>query len=453
MAVLPILNESEDPDKTFLSDGLTRSLFDRLSYLPRLNVKMPTQVRSWQLNEIVQQGRDLKVDSVLVGDVLKQDDKLRLRLRMIDTSNAAISWEKTFPLESANTFAVQDEITSDVTSALGVWLFGNEKKLLTRHQTDNQEALSAYMRGQYYWSLKRSRETTPIAIKFFDQAIELDPSFAEAYAGRADCYVMMSNVLYGPLTTAEAMEKATFNARKALEINPLLAEAHASIGVINLRYNWDWNEAEKEFRQAIEINPDYAPAHFYYSILLAVLGRFDESVTESEKGRRLDPDSPTAAANYGRALYLARRFDEAQDFFRRMLLDKPGYPQYVHPMSWVLLQQGQTEEAIKMLEKLYAQDPLLAAAALGYAYGRAGRREDAERVLRFLEESGNTTPLHERVLVYIGLRDWDHAFALLQKSCDQRFASMITLTTDPIYDVLKSDPRFAELAKRANLMH
>jgi len=413
---------------------------------------MPTEVRSRETDQIVREGRDLNVEAVLLSDVIKQEDKLLLRMRMVNTANAAIAWEKVFPLESANTFAMQDDITRDVTSALGMWLIGNEKKLLTRRQTDNQEALSAYMRGRYYWNLKRGRETIPTAIKFFDQAIELDPSFAEAYAGRADCYVLRSNVLYGPMTPADAIEQASYNAKKAIEINPLLAEAHTSMGTINLRYNWDWKEAERQFRLALDINPDYAPAHFYYAILLSARARFDESISESDKARSLDPDSAISAMNYGRALYYARRFNEAEAVFRKVLEKNPDYPQCLHSLAYVLLQQGRSDEAVIALEKLYSTDQLHAAAALGFAYARAGRRDDAERMLHFLEQSAEPLPSHEKAIIYIGMRDWDQAFIFLQKSCDERFASIPFLMIDPLYDEIRADPRFLELAKRANLL-
>ncbi len=452
IAILPILNDG-DPDKKFLSDGLTRSLFDRFSYFSRLKVKMPTEVRSRQADQIVQEGRDLNVEAILVGEVVKQDGGLHLHMRMVNVANAVVTWEKTFALDSANTFATQDEITGEVTSALGMWLIGNEKKSLARHQTDNQEALSAYMRGRYYWT-KRDRENIQTAIKFFDQAIELDPLFAEAYSGRADCYVLRSNVLYGPMKPAEAMEKANFNARRAIELNATLPEAYTSMGTINLRFNWDWNEAEREYQEAIRLDPNYAAAHFWYANLLVVLGRQDEAIREAAIGKSLDPYAHVSKMNYARALYYARRFDEAAASLNEILQEDADYAQGLHMMALVRLQQANYPEAIALLEKLHTRDPRHSAAALGLAYGKAGKRVEAQRMMQELDELAKQEPIPalEKALIEIGLGDLDAAFERLNQAYNDHMPNLAYLTTDPIYDDLRRDARFDDLARRAGLL-
>lgn len=453
LAVLPITNKSGDPDKNYLSEGLTRNLFDKFSYLPRLKVKLPTVAAATQNEEIAKVGRELKVESVLSGEIFRQGQSLVLRLTMLNTSEGVSTWEQTFNIDSADMLALEDDITRKVTSALGLWLIGGEKKLLAKRQTDNQEALAAYMRGRYFWSLKRDRENIQTAIGYFDQAISLDPSFAKAYAGRADCYVLMTSVLYGPLTTREAMNKASYDARQAIDIDPSLAEAHTSMGSIKLRYDWDWQQAEKEFELAIELNPDYAPARYWYTNLLVVRGRFDEAVQQSEIARSLDPYSRLSEMNYGRALYYSRRFDEAAAHFAKLLKGEPNYAQYLHMMGLVQLQQRHYSEAITTFETLHSTDPLHTAAALGYAYGKAGRHADALRILNELDAFSRERPIPplEKALIYIGMGDKDLAFQFLEDSYRDRFANLIYLNTDPLYDDLRPDPRFADLAGRIGL--
>ncbi len=336
---------------------------------------------------------------------------------------------------------------------LGLRLVGSEAGALTRRQTDSEEALRLYLRGRALWGLKRDKENVKEAIRLFERAVELDPSFGKAYTGLADCYVLTANVLYGPVPTGEAMEKARYNARKALESDDSLPEAHASMGVVRMRFDWDWNGAEREFKRAIELDPEYAQAHSFYTSLLAARGRFDEALRESEVARSLDPYSPLAAVNYGRALFYARRFYEAEAFFRWKLEERPDYPQYLHVLGHVLLQEGRTDEAIAVFEKLHTADPLLAAAALGHAYGRAGRTEDALRMIGELDEFSKSKPVPplEKALVYLGMGRHDEALAGLEQSCDMHMPNVATLGTDPIFDPLRGDPRFVDLLRRIKL--
>jgi tetratricopeptide (TPR) repeat protein len=361
--------------------------------------------------------------------------------------------QQTFSIDSADMLALEDDITSKVTSALGLWLIGNEKKLLAKRQTDNEDALRLYMKGRVFLGLKRNRENIQKAIQFFQQAIDLDPAFAQAYTGLADCYVLASNVAYGPIPTKEAMDKAHWNVKQALDIDPSLSETHASLGTIKLRYDWDWQQAEQEFKQAIDLDPDYAPAHFGYSNLLAVMHRFDESIRQSEIAKELDPYSAPSDMNYGRALYYARRFEAAADYFNRLLKQKPDYAQFQHMMGLVLLKQGKYPEAIVILERLHSVEPLYAAAALGYAYAKEGRRDEALKMIDELDQFSKQKPIppHEKALIYIGLAEKDQVFQLLERAYQERFPNLVYLTTDPIYDDLRSDQRFGDLARRINL--
>ena len=453
LAVVPITNLSTDSTLDYLSTGLTRSLYDKFSYLPRLKVRFPTEIPSKQTEDILRAGRELKVESVLAGEMLKEGESLLLRVRVFNTADGALRLEHTFRIDPSDMFSLQDDITRRVTEALDLWLIGNEKKLLTKRQTNNEDALRLYMRGRGYLGLKRDRENIKAAIDSFQQAVDLDPSFARAYAGLADCYALRGNVLYGPMRAKDTMDRARYNAQQALDIDYSLPEAHASMGVIKLKYDWDWPQAEQEFKLALALNPEYAPAHYWYSQLLVVLGRFDEAIRESERARDLDPYSPLAAMNYGRAFYFARRYQESADYFGKLLEEKPEYKQYLHVRALALLQLRLYDDAIKTLETLHRIDPLHAAAALGFAYGKNGRPEDALKMIRELDEFARQGPAlpHEKAFVSIGIGETTEAFRLLDEAYQERFEGLAYLTTDPIYDDLRSDPRFADLARRINL--
>ncbi len=458
LAVLPITNTSDDREAEYLSEGLTRNLSDKFSYLPRLRVRLPSVVprgRDGGADELARLGRELQADAVLSGQVFKQGDSLRLSISLLSAPDASQLWQGTFDLNNAaSIFILQDEVTRQVSSHLDLWLVGGERRLLTKRQTVSEEALRLYMLGRHRMTRNRSRESVQEAISHFERAVELDPSFAKAYTGLADCYALVTNVAYGPVPTQEAMEKARYNARQALALDDSLPEAHTSMGVIRLLHGWDWQGAEQEFRRAIELDPEYAQAHYWYSNLLAARGHLDEALGESVIAKGLDPYSQTSAMNYGRALYYARRFDEAEAHFRGLLAQSPDHPSYLHMTGLVLLQRGRYPEAVEVLEKLHGIRKLHAAAALGLAYGKAGRREDALRMIEELREAaraGAAIPPLEEALVRIGLGERDQAFAGLEECYRERFGVLIYLTADPIYDDLRPDPRFADLARRLNL--
>ena len=454
LALLPIENKSADSDLDYLSKGLTHSLLDKFSYLPRLKVKAPTVIapRTGEQPDIVKLGRELKVDAVLSGEIIKQGDVLLLHLRMLRTADGAPQWEQTFDLNTTDLFTLQNNITRSATSGLGLWLIGRDRSRLTKQQTDNHEALRAYLQGYKYFG-KRDRDNILSAIKYFEQARELDPMFARTYAALAESYAIMINVAYGPLSPKQAMDIARYYARQAIEIDPSLSEGHAAMAIIKMRYYWEFPEAEQEFRKAIELKPDFAQAHYGYANLLALRGRFDESIKESEIARDLDPYSPLSKVNCGRALYYARRWDEAETYFRELVAADPDYPQFLHPLGLVLAQQGKFPQAVAVLEKLHDKDPLYAAASLGYVYGKAGRREDALRMIKELERFAKEKPVspYEKALVYLGMGDKDNVFANLKQAYRDRYPNLINLRTDPIYDVLNGDPRFEDLTRRIGL--
>jgi serine/threonine-protein kinase len=453
LAVLPINNQSGDPGTSYLSEGFTRSLFDKFSYLPRLRVRLPSVVPADRNGppELARIGRELNADAVLSGRVFKDGQSLLLQLSLLRAEDAALVWEGRFDLGAADTLALQDEITREVASRLGMWLPG---RALYRRQTDSEEALRLYMHGRAAWAQRKGAEDVQRAVEFFEQAVAKDPSFAKAYAGLADCYLLRNNVAYGAAGVRESMEKGGYNARKAVEAGDSLPESHTSLGMFKLRYEWDWAGAERHFRRALELDPDYAPAHYWYSNLLAARGRFDESVKEAEAAKSLDPYSPLSHMNYGRALYYARRYEEAAAVLSEAAERYPDFPQLPHMLALTLMQQGRYDEAVATLEGMRPKHSRYADAALGFAYGRTGRLDDAAEVLRDIDRISATSepmPPQEKALVYIGTGDRDRAFEKLEETYADRASALAYLLTDPVYDTLRGDPRFADLARRVNL--
>ncbi len=455
LGVLPIANDSGDPSLDYIGEGLTQNLIDKFSYLPTLRVKPATVVSLYSRRSVdpLKAGQELKVNVVLTGQLVKDGQGLLLHAYAVSVSDGSHIWEQTFHVRDADIMAMQDEIASGVASSMGVLLDGEEKRLLVKHDTDNPEAFRSYLLGRYYWGMKRNRENIRTAVGLFERAIDLDPLYAKAYAGLADSYVIMSSVAYGPQPSEEAMIKARAAAKEALSIDDELCEAHTSLGIVKLRYEWSWDEAEREFRRAIVLNPDYAPAHYWYANLLVVQGRADNSLRESKLAKDLDPFSPVSAMNYGRSLYYARMYDEADRYFSEMLAANPDDAKALYMMGLVLLQKKRYQAGIEVLQRLHAADPLFAAAPLGYAYGKVGRRAEAFDILRELDQFGGDAyvPPQEKAIVYMGLGDKNEAFNFLEEAYRERFAGLINFTTEPLFDELRPDPRFTGLARRIGL--
>jgi serine/threonine-protein kinase len=453
LAVLPIENESPDRSIDYLGDGLAESLINKLSPLSTLRVKAFTAISGYRGKSADPRavGRELGVEALLVGKIVQGEDSLILQTRLVRAADGAELWLGEKKLRLTEIFNLQDDLARNVTNSLDLWL-GSERSLLSVRGTNNPEAFRQYILGMHYWR-NRSVENIAKALEHFGEAVKLDPGYARAYAGLADCYALSNITAYGTMSTQDAMTSAKAAAQKSLSLDQKLAAAHAALGGVSLRYDWNWDEAEKEFKRAIELDPDYAPAHYSYSNLLVVTGRMDEAISESATARNLDPFSVTSNMNYCRAFSFARRYGEAEDCFNRLLQEHPDYEVGRYMLGFVYELTGREQEALEIFQKLYATNRRLAAAALGYALGRAGRRAEAQKVLADMEEMSKEKPLppQEFAVVYIGLGDKDRAFAWLEKAYDDHFASVTYLTAEAAFDSLRPDPRFAELARRINV--
>ncbi|HEX8071578.1 MAG TPA: protein kinase [Pyrinomonadaceae bacterium] len=454
LAVLPIAYANADPKLESLSDGLTEDLINKLSHLSKLRVKAFTVVSGYKGQSLSPQevGRSLKVDAVLTGAFVRQGETLVLQTSLIDTSDGSQLWGEKYDVRQEQVLDLPENVFEKVVSNLSLWVGEGEKKQLAERPTQNNEALREYYKGRQLW-YTRNKQNIQEAVAHFQKAVDLDPSYARAYAGLADCYVLLNTVAYGSTPTDEAMKKARASALQALEIDETLPEAHTALGVVKLKYEWNWLEAEKEFKRAIALNPDYAWAHYWYSQLLVVTDRQDDALAQSQTASDLAPFSPLASMGRCRALYYARQFERAADCSNEVLAKNPNNVSAQYVLSYTYLQKGMYDDAIGILEKLYTNDKALAAAPLGFAYGRSGRTSKALDLLNDMREmaKGVYLPPEEAAIVYIGLDNKNEAFAWLERSYAERFTTLIFLTTDPIYDSLHSDPRFADLARRLNL--
>lgn len=449
LAVRPVVNASGDQNAEFLSAGLTRNLVSKLSHLPRLHVRAPTVSNGDQGDDDVAFGRALGAEAVLVNTIIREEGALRLQTSLVSADGGEPLWQETNPLDLAEIQKLLDRLALKTASGLGMWLSTDEEQRLLRHQTDNPEALRLYLLGQHHWTRRDIRA----AINFFERAVDIDPLFAQAHAALADSYMFLPTVAYGPERTADMIEKARASAKKAVELSPLLCETHTSLGVILMKYDWDWRRAEEAFRHAIKLNPDYSPARFGYSNLLMVTGRFEEAIRESEHNKALDPFSAPAIINVGRAHYFAGQYDVAVRYCNEVLDKQPENESALYILGASYLQQGRYRDGIETLEKLYSLNPLYAAAPLGYAYGKVGQRADALRILTALPElsKGRPVPAQEKAIISIGLNDKDAAFMYLEEAYRERFASLISLAVEPLFDDLRTDPRYHDLAGRLNL--
>jgi serine/threonine protein kinase/Flp pilus assembly protein TadD len=451
LAVLPLINESGNPDAEYLGSGLTQSLVSQLSSFPDLRVYAPSSVPAGDLDAAAV-GRNLKAETLLVEKIKRRGELLRLEATLLRAADGAALWQAEYDLSVQGAQALPAEISKNVLLTLRPSAGGALQKLAVGSLTEQPEAYRLYLLGRHYWG-KRDEENIKKAISYFTQATEVDPLFAQAWAGLADSYVLLPTVAYGSVPTKDALPKARAAAKRALEIDERLCDAHISMGVVKLRYDWDWPEAEREFKRAIELNPSNSSAHYWYANLLSVTGRFNEAIAESEAAKELDPFSPIVVMNLGRAYYRARDYNRAAAYFKRLLEEDPNNSSASYVLGYVYLQQGLYGQAIEIFEKIASSNKWLAAAPLGYAYAKAERKADALKILAEMEEHSKTSniPPQERAIIYIGLGDKDLAFSWLEKAYEERFASIIALTSDPMFDSLRSDARFASLARKINL--
>ena len=451
--VFPIRNATGDADLEYLADGFTDSLTNRMTGLSNLQVKPPSLVFGYKNKDAdpLKVARDLEADGILVGKISGRKDLPVLETSLIRTSDGSEVWRSQYSVdEMQKVFDIERSVAKSVIDNLESASAENETSISKPRDSQTPEARRQYWLGLYYWRLRNNAGELDKALTHFETAIKLDPTYARAHAGLSDCYAYINAVAYGKMDTRVAMTKAEKSARDAIDLDPELAEAHTSLAVVNLKYFWNWAEAEKEFKLAIALKPDYFHAHYGYSTLLTVLGRHEESIKEAQIAKDLDPFSPPAGLNICRTLYFAHRFDPARLCYENLVVEWPNYTFAKYARALVYLREGRAPEALPVFEEMYLKEPRLAGAFLGYTYGLMGRQKDAERVLGELQQQKDLPP-QELAFIYLGLGRMNEALDHLQKSAEQRYAPFPFLATDPLFPNLQSNPRFIELVQRYNL--
>ena len=345
---------------------------------------------------------------------------------------------------------MQEEISEAISAKLKVQLTREEKDRLGKRYTENVEAYRFYLKGRYHWN-KFHPSSLRRAIEYFEQAIEIDPTYALAYAGLADSYYRVANV-YAP--TRDAMPKAKAAAMKALEIDETLSEAHAALGLIRMFYEWDWSGAKEEFEQAIEISPNNAMAHQRFALYFNLFGRFAEAMRELELAFAMDPLSPQVYWSFALSFFLGRRDEQAIEQIQKTLDLDGNYQPALYLLGRVYIELGQLAKAIATFKKVLAlNDAPLFLAALGHAYARAGKHQDARNVLNDLQGQSKQryVSAYSIALIHLALGDKNQAFSCLEEAFENRCEMMTWLKVDPAFDSIRADLRFANLLRRVGL--
>jgi TolB-like protein/tetratricopeptide (TPR) repeat protein/predicted Ser/Thr protein kinase len=453
MAVLPFVNVGGDPGTEYLSDGISESIINNLSQLPKLSVRSFSSVSRYRGKDIspVAAGKELKVPVVLTGRLVKRGDEFAISAELIDVRNDRQIWGSQYTRKVADIMAIQEQISREISEKLQLRLSGDQKQRMTHRATGNTEAYQLYLQGRYYWN-KRTLEGVQQSIEFFQQAIQKDAKYALAYAGEADAYALLGDL--NVLPAREVTPKVKEAASRALALDDTLGEAHTSLAYARF-HEWDWAGAELEFKRAIELNAGYPTAHAWYGEYLMVLGRFDEARLEMNRADELNPVSPVINLALGYHYYYARQYPQAIEqcqktiamdaaapaahvFLGRAYLEKPSYPEAIAEFQKALqLSDGDTNEL----------------AALGLAMAASHQPPAARRILDQLKERSKQTYVQPMWLAVIclALGDKDQAFDWMQKAYDDHSAWLVYLKVDPLFDSVRQDGRFIELLHRIGL--
>jgi len=450
IVVLPFANLSPDPDTEYFSDGLTEELIHALTKMKGLRVvawSTAEKLKDRQ-DDIPSIGRQLNVDAVLAGNVRNSGGRLRIMARLIDTASGLYLWSEVYDRQLEDVFAIQEEISRAIADTLQIRFGG-----AIARSPAKLESYNLYLKGRFHWN-KRTRSGLDRAIAYFREAVAVEPDFAAGYAGLADAYTMVAG--QGLESPSHVIAEAKSTALRALELDPDLGEAHASLARIISLHEWKWAEAEVHYRRAIELNPGYISAHHWFACNhLALLGRFSEAVAEAEIAFGLDPLSCLVQESIGYVLMLAGRVDEALEHHHKAADLDPYFYRAYTGLGRTYMRMGRYGEAIEMIERgrALSDDSPLPLGALGQAHALAGNRAEARALLRQLAKMGKSrhVPATAFAMIHAGLGENRKALDWLEKGCDRQESSIGALKVHPAYESLRGEARFGELLRRMGL--
>ena len=454
LAVLPLRNLSGDPDQDFFAEGMTEALIARLAQIGSLRVISHTSALAYRdvRKPLPQIGRELNVDAVVEGSVLRSGERVRVTAQLVEAETDRPLWSNAFERPLGDVLDLQRDVSSAIADELRARLTPREQVGLAGARPVVPAAYEAYLRGRHFWN-KRSSEGMTRAIAAFQESIDADPLYAPAWSGLADCHNLLG--LFRWQHSSEAFARAHAAAARALELDPDLAEGYTSLACALQYFDWDWPRADEAFRRAIALRPGYATARQWYADFLVGLARFEEAFVEARRANELDPLSPAVGTALGDAFYYARRYEEAIDRYRRILDLDADYRWARMNIGRSLQELGRHDEALRLFEATHREAgmSLKDSPTLAYAYAAAGDRARAEAMLPPVLEGwreGRVSP-YSVANIHIALRDPDQAFAWLERAFQDRDRMMVNLRVHPRLDPLRADPRFADLLARMNL--
>ena len=454
LAVLPLDNLSGDASQEYFADGMTEELITDLGKISTLRVISRTSAMMYKKTRkpLAEIARELNVESVVEGSVLRSGDHVRISAQLIEAPADRHLWAESFEGDIRDTLALQSSVARTIAGQIRATLDGQEQAALDKSKAVNPEAYEAYLKGRYFWN-KRTGDGLKSSIAYFSHAIEVDPNYAEAYSGLADAYALSGDWEYGVLSPQEAFRQARAAATKALTLDDSLGEAHTSLAFALDLYGWDWQAAEKEYEQAIKLSPGYSTLHLWYAWHLMVVRRTSEGILELRKAESLDPLSLIVGADLADALCIARLYDESVEQSRKTLELDPNFGVGHYELGQALVQKQRADEAIVEFRKAIALSGHSGAfdSNLAYAYAVFGQKDEATKILAELAATSDKNHSADAniALIYVGLGDNDQAMIWLEKAYEARFNPSILLR--PAWDPLRSDARFKDLRRRIGL--
>jgi DNA-binding winged helix-turn-helix (wHTH) protein/TolB-like protein/Flp pilus assembly protein TadD len=456
VAVLPFVNVSADPNTEYLSEGISDSIVNSLSQLPKLRVMPWSRVSRYKGRVVdpLEAGRELGVGAVLVGKVTVRGDSLNIRMELVDVGQVSQLWNGQYNPKLSDILTTQEEIAKQITENLRLKLTGEEQKQMTKRYTENTEAYQLYLKGHYHLN-RRGAENVKKAIAHFEQAIAKDPSFALAYAELASSYGSLGDPTIGLLSPREAFLKGKGPLLRALELDPSLAEAHNSLAWLNLLYERDWLGAEREFKRAIDLNPNLIKARLDYGLYLSMSGRYDDAIDQVNRALEIDPIDLRANQFLGERFWNAGRYDEAIKQLQKTLDLDPKWPGAHVNLGWVYEEKGMYEEAIAEYSQVRSltEDSPEVFSYFGRAYAGAGKREEAQKMIAELKKQSERRYISAYLIawVYARLGEKEQTIAYLEKAYEDGDLWLTWIKVDPVLDGVRSDPRFTKLVRRIGL--
>jgi TolB-like protein/DNA-binding winged helix-turn-helix (wHTH) protein/Tfp pilus assembly protein PilF len=454
IAVLPLENLSGDASQNYFADGMTDELITDLAQIGALRVISRTSVMVYkgERKPLPQIARELNVDAVVEGTVLRSGDRVRITAQLIEASTDKHLWSQSYEGELRDTLTLQSKVASAIADQIRINLTPREQAALKNVKVVNPEAYESYLKGRYFWN-KRTADGLKVALAYFNEAIEEDPKYAKAYSGLADTYALLGDWQYAAMPPKEAFPEAKAAAIHALELDNALGEAHNSLAFVLDGFDWDLDSGGKEFQRAIELNPGYATAHHWYAWHLSLLGRFDEAIVEMRKAENLDPLSLIINADLAELLGLAHSYDESIRQSRKTIEMDPNFALAHNQLAQAYLQKHMYAEAVAELQKAVklSGDSPTCLANLARAYVASGKRSEAVKLLDVLKKRSSTgySNASEIAMIYASLGDTDQAMNWLEKGFEERFNPGVLIR--PGFDPLRSDPRFQNLLRRIGL--